>query len=80
MPKYMIEGQEVVNVVYTVEADTPANATEKLDACLNDRDWYVAENGSHIPCVPKDHVREVKGIQPVPDTWCVLDEKGEFLL
>ena len=80
MPKYTIEGQEIINVVYTIEAEHEGAAMEKLDACLNDRDWYVEEDGSHVPCDPKDYVREVKGIQPVPDTWCVLDENGELLL
>lgn len=80
MPKFIIEGQEITCAVYTVEAETPMDAMEKLDTCLNGRDWYPAEGGKRVSCDPKDYTREDRGTIPVPDTWCVVDEDGEFVL
>ena len=81
MPKYTVRGNELLDVVYTIEAPTEGEAWEKLDACLNNRDWYSDEDGNHIPCDPDDFTREhTGGPMSVPDTWELFDEEGERLL
>ena len=81
MPKYRITGKESMDVEYIIEAPTEGEAWEKLDACLNGRDWYPDESGKHIPCDPSDYRRYVIGNWiSVPDTWELFNEDGERLL